>query len=292
MLELPERPAQVATLLNPEAERLERIYPDLPRSPQQCITCGGTGTFRWWDHYAQVNEKAPVVADYKCPCIDQWIMHRRMLYCGIQLSYQRLTWHDAVAVEPEARRTAYEYLDGVDRYVAVGVGLILHGRVGTGKTLLAALLAKGLLARGYDVHFTTFAGMLDALTAGWRDPEERVWFAKRIRNAGFLVLDDVGREHKQRTMVKGEGLVEHTTALSESSIDELLRYRVASAKPTIVTTNLTLDDLEHRYGGNVMSLLRERSATYGFAGEDFRDQSRIRTLDEVKQGLTRPVVLE
>jgi len=73
-------------------------------------------------------------------------------------------------------------------------------------------------------------------------------------------------------------------------MDEVLRHRVANSLPTIITTNLSMDDLTRNYGSNVMSLLHERSTTYRFTGDDFRDQARYRLDDEVRQGLTRPVV--
>src|SRR5690606_38450368 len=110
---------------------------------------------------------------------------------------------------------------------------------------------------------------------------EKAWFHRRIKNADVLVMDDVGREHQGRTR----------SGLPESTFDEVLRHRVAAGTPTIITTNLDMQALQEGYGGNVMSLLHERSTTYRFTGADFRDTARVRLVDEVEMGLTRPVVL-
>lgn len=287
---LPPLPEGIRPLLNAESDRLEREYPDLPDSPLRCGTCSGKETFRWWDRYSNP-PRLTVVVDYQCPCADQWVMSRRFLYHGIGTVYQRLGWADLVAVEPQAKEQVADYLCDFERHKRAGIGLVLHGGLGTGKSLLGAMIAKQVLALGHDAYFATFAEMLKHLTSGWDSVEDREWYAKRIRNAGLLVLDDIGREHKQRRHIAGEGLVDNPMALSESSADDLLRHRVAHAKPTIITTNHDLETLEAHYGSNVMSLFDECSITYHFTGENFRAKAKVRTVDESRQGLVRPVVV-
>lgn len=277
MHELPPLPRGIRTLTDVESERLRERFPTLPSSPDQCVTCYGAGSFRF---YGPERHTVDNVAEHKCSCVDQWILHRYLLNSNIGLSYQRLCWHD-VHVEDGARAKVWDYLEHSRAYVGAGCGLILFGEVGTGKTLLATLLLKGLLAEGYDGYFTTFSEMIDTYTGGWYDAEERKWFHRRIKNAQVLVLDDIGREWQGRKK-------QH---LPESTFDEVLRHRVAGSLPTIITTNKSLDDLAVGYGGNVMSLLHERSTTYQFVGEDFRDQARLRLDDEVRAGIVRPVML-
>lgn len=271
-------PETIRLLTNPELERLRTRYPRLPESPERCVTCEGTGSFRWYG--AKVGEGPPPVVTYECSCTDQWVLHTYLLNANIGDAYQRLSWGD-VATEQGALDKVADYLEHASSYVRAGVGLILYGGVGTGKTMLATLVLKQLLAQGYDGYFTTFSEMIDTYTGGWNDPEERAWFHRRIKNAEVLVLDDIGREYQGRTK----------SGLPESTFDEVLRHRVAAATPTIITTNLDLTKLQEGYGGNVMSLLHERSSTYRFTGEDFRDNARTRLVDEVAAGLTRPVTL-
>lgn len=276
-------PPGVRLLTDQEAERLRSKYPGLP-TVENCITCRGRGSFRWWD------AKRTATIEYGCVCTDQFILHRYFLHANIGLTYQRLGWFD-VQAEAAAVEKVMDYLDHLDAYVDAGCGLILYGTKGAGKTLLSSLVLKAILAQGYDGYFTTFSEMLDTFTAGWHDRDDKTWFYKRVKNSRVLVLDDVGREFKQRRMVKGEGMVDYTTATAESSLDEVLRHRVANSRPTILTTNLDMEQLKAGYGGNVMSLLHERSTTYRFTGGDFRDQARMRLDDEIRAGLTRPVVV-
>lgn len=284
MLQLEPLPDTIHLLSDPEALRLRNQHPDLPASPEHCVTCRGAKRFRWW---------APgtdIVGSYECPCRDQWVLHRVLLYSGIGLGYARLGWGFATGVEGGAIEVVESYLCDLDAYVNNGVGLILHGNMGTGKTLLSVLLAKAALAQGVSVHFTTFSAMLRSLMAGFNDEDEMQWFHKRIKNVGLLVIDELGREHQQRFSTK-EGVVDRTTALAQSTLDDVLRHRVAQAKPTLLTTNMELGQLIEGYGSNVMSLLSERSIDYRFTGADFRPQERRRVDEEIRLRLQRPLVI-
>ena len=108
--------------------------------------------------------------------------------------------------------------------------------------------------------------MIDTYTGGWNSQDEKAWFHRRIKNAGVLVVDDVGREYQGRAK----------NGLPESTFDEVLRHRVAAGTPTFISSNKDMKQLQEGYGGNVMSLLHERSTTYRFTGLDYRDQARMR----------------
>lgn len=268
-------PPGIRVLTDEEGSRLNALYPDLPRNLKQCITCKGERTFLW-----RGSSGEPI--QYACNCVDQRILHRYLLHSGIGLRYQRLSWVDldSAAVDAKALDRVLDYGAHAEHYVSIGAGLMLQGKdMGTGKTLMATLLLKALLASGIDGYFTQFNEMLDAHTAGWRDEEQKVWFDRRVRNAGVLVIDDVGRENKNRIDVV------------ESMFDSVLRARHDNCKPTIITTNKTADEFQSLYRSNIMSLLSETSEVVTVKGADYRPTVQAKQQEERTLGLTRPVVV-
>lgn len=276
MLALPSLPHGIRPLGNADFTRLHNRYPALPAKPggRHCITCRGLQKFTWLDQVG-------VPSEYECDCVGQWALHHALLNANVGLTYQRLRWADMDATEQGALDKCQSYLEKSDAYVRAGVGLILYGEMGTGKTALSTLMLKALLGTGLDCYFTTFSEMIDTYTGGWNDRDEKAWFHKRIKNAGVLVLDDVGKEYQGRAK----------SGLPESTFDEVLRHRVAASAQTIITTNHDMTSLQEGYGGNVMSLLHERSTTYAFKGDDYRDTARLRVVTEAETGLVRPITL-
>jgi DNA replication protein DnaC len=295
VLELPPLPPAVHTLSNEDSDRLKREFGEaLAVSPEDCRTCYGSGTFRWYarasvEWNAELDDPS-LTMEFKCPCDDQWILNRFLLNCGIKNKYQRFDWHDldAPILPPEIR----DYLSNAKQIIDAGLGLVLYGSEGTGKTLLAVLLLKILIARGHHGYFTTYSDMIQRFHEGRYDREEREWFLRRVTHASVLVIDDIGREQVRRTLERSAGgTVDTLNSTAEFLFEDVIRHRVAMASPTFITSNLALGDLATKYGSNVMSLLEEQALPVELTGRDWRNSSRDRANDEVRQGLRRPVVL-
>jgi DNA replication protein DnaC len=277
MPRISENPLAVRTLHQDESGRLDRLYSDLPKSLDECKTCHGTGRFLWWDDQEAADRK-PV--EWECDCIEQFKLFKFLLNSGIDLHHQRLSWADAVAVPEATRELVDEYRDHADNYLDAGMGLILYGPPGTGKTLVSTLLTKGLLALGHDAFFSTWDGIIDLFAAGWTSAEDKAWFERRIVNAGVLVMDDLGRHRAKAEM-------------AESLLDRVIRARVNGARPTLITTNLDAegDDVSTLYSHNVLSLISEVSIAHRVGGIDYRRDFSQAKREEVREGLTRPLVL-
>lgn len=290
---LPDLPGNVQTLLNDESARLNRLRPDLPRTPRDCATCQGRKRFLWWGRYPApgVAPRPSEVVEYECPCDDQWILQRWLTIRGINEHHQRLGLLDASGVADSTMGVVDDYLTNWQSYSSAGMGFLLHGDKGAGKTMLSMLMLKALMLRGVDGYMATFAEALAMLRSSWSDPADKEWFASRVRAAHVLVLDDLGREHMQQQLVAGVGKVRHVQSLSESMLDELLRFRLSAARPTFITSNQTPEKIGEHYGDNVMSLLAERSILCEFKAEDYRSTATERSRVEVNLGLRRPVVL-
>ena len=275
-MNLPPLPPTIYPLNNEDSFRVDQMG---SADMANCLTCGGTKKFRWYVYASGIYDSSTDEVGYECPCIDQWLLHRHLLSSGILVNYQRYSIFDSRS--SEVNESMSEYIDDFDAYIRNGLGMILHGSSGTGKTLSAVLIAKALILRGVSVHFATFNELISSFAAGWHNEESKAWFYKKIKNASVLIIDDVGKE------MKSQG----SLGLSRSVIDEVLRHRVGMSKPTFITTNSTMEDMSKLYGLSVLSLLSESSIERTFTGEDYRRKVAELKLDETRRGLTRPVVL-
>lgn len=270
---LEPNPPCIRPLHDVDIERLLRHNPQLPMRERDCPTCEGAGTFRW---YADNRE----IVDYTCSCLDQIYLHHWLLNAGIGLNYQRLGWGDAIDVEAAPLGAVLDYARQIDAYAKRGIGLVFYGDRGTGKSLLASLLIKRLISEGHAGYFATFQELLDLFTSTWSDDQEKRWFERRIISAEILVIDDMAREYAGRLGVAGP------------LVDHVLRTRVAHQRPTIITTNKTLDELGELYSLNALSLLTGCSLVVEFRGADYRTEHLERDRREIRERLIRPLMLQ
>lgn len=289
---LPDLPPAVRSLTNAESDRLSSEQTTRWPTPDRCLICWSEADkrpsreFRWF-----APDSRTEIVTYDCPCEDQWELHRFLLSSGVGLNYQRLSWLDGDGIEAGAVKVSREYISIGFEAVNAGLGMLLWGTRGTGKTMLSSLIAKAFLADGVAAYFTTFPELLSSLMSSWNSTEDKRWFHLKVRSAPLLIVDDVGREMKQRRAVSGVGMKDFNTATSEFAIESVLRHRLANSLPTIITTNLSIDDLADHYGQHFRSLLTEAALAYEFKGTDSRVQTSRRTHTEIMQGLRRPVVL-
>ena len=292
---LPPLASGIRSLPNDEDRWLTEHYPNSPTSPRQCITCKGAGTFRWWNFYdgsdfdlvRTIESRGGPFApdDYECECANQWLLHRYLLSRGIGTSYQRLGWHDLEA-DSSALGDILTWVAYAEWNIDNGVGLILSGANGTGKTLMAVLLLKYLLAEGHHGYLIGAEEAVTLFKDSWRDPDEKRRLDRFVRHTQVLVLDDLGKELR----VRGDGS-QASSSLTTAAFDSALRDRVANSLPTIITTNLSWSDITDTYSSSILGLFTERSIFIEVGGANFRLRTGNRLADEMRLGLTRPVVV-
>ena len=111
--------------------------------------------------------------------------------------------------------------------------ILLEGSYGSGKTHLAAAIANAAVGRGVPTLFITVPDLLDSLRFSYNSPETT--FEARfedIRNAGLLVMDDFGTQN--------------ATGWAQEKLFQIVNYRYINKLPTVITTNLILDEIESR----------------------------------------------
>ncbi|NCE66111.1 ATP-binding protein [Pseudoflavonifractor sp. 524-17] len=151
---------------------------------------------------------------------------------------------------------AHFYVDNWPTIRAENIGYLLWGGVGTGKSYFAGCIANALMEQEVAVRMTNFALILNDLTASFEGRNE---YIARLCRAPLLILDDFG--------------MERGTEYGLEQVYNVIDSRYRSRRPLIVTTNLSLQDLQHPQDtahARIYDRLLEMCAPIRFSGENFR----------------------
>jgi len=186
---------------------------------------------------------------------------------------EQVAKQDASKARDEARRLAAAKdamgIPAVFRELAEGQGLrqteallevqrgslilVLAGDVGRGKTVAASWWLLQAVAQRQPLFVS--AARLSRWDRYDRGEMDRLLLASR------LVIDDLGEEFND---TKGNFL---------AVLDETISDRVANRRPTVITTNLSLEDFTERYGIRIRDRIREAGRWQSFAGPSMRGKA-------------------
>ena len=143
--------------------------------------------------------------------------------------------------------------------------LLLSGGTGLGKTFLSGCIAREVSGRGYSVVYDTAISLFSTFEAKKfsRDlGQERQARddTRRYLNCDLLILDDLGSEL--------------TTPLAQSTLYEVVNSRLQGGKHTIISTNLSMEQIGARYTPQVVSRLAGAYQELTFYGDDIRRMRR------------------
>ena len=137
--------------------------------------------------------------------------------------------------------------------------LYLYGTVGTGKSFLSVCIARELLESGHSVLYFSAAALFDRLSMYSFDPkvrEELRSFTSDLYGCDLLIIDDLGTEL--------------TSQFISAQLFTCLNERHLSRKSTVISTNLSLKEMQARYSDRVFSRITNDYDLYKLTGNDIR----------------------
>lgn len=145
--------------------------------------------------------------------------------------------------------------------------LFLYGGTGLGKTLFSGCIAKEVAGKGHWTVYVTAAELFahyEAVKFGRDEGGKSQEQVERYQSCELLVLDDLGSEM--------------TTPFVQSALYQLLDKRMNRRARTVISSNLTMDDVRSRYTSQVCSRLEGAYHALPFFGKDIRLQRREKGL--------------
>jgi len=135
--------------------------------------------------------------------------------------------------------------------------LLFSGDTGLGKTFLSACIARTVADSGHSVVYESAGHLFAKLErAKFEGSEEARQEAAKYTACDLLIVDDLGTE------MAGQFVT--------AALYTLINDRLLERKPTIISTNLTVDDLARRYSPQIVSRLRGSYMRVPFLGDDIR----------------------
>lgn len=217
-----------------------------------CALCGDTG-----------------IADGRpCECVRKKFIHELGIACDVDTNGLLCADFDpsSISDKAQAERLAKAYAV-MDRYTSGYPSvtrriIVFSGKTGTGKTYLAAAAARGMVLRGYSAITLSAMNFNNLMLKCHTSPyEERESILHDVLTVDMLIIDDLGTEPRYKNVTCEYLLL-------------VLEERSSAKLSTVITTNLSADDIMREYNERIYSRLCDRRGALfiEFGGADLRLQ--------------------
>ena len=140
--------------------------------------------------------------------------------------------------------------------------LLMHGATGLGKTHLSLGIANVVTEKGYGLIYLSAPNLFSELERERfsRQNYNESSFEQELLETDLIIIDDLG--------------IEFSTQFTSSCLYNIVNTRMLSGKPTIISTNLTPEELEDKYTQRITSRIIGSYISLKFIGRDIRQLKR------------------
>jgi len=159
-------------------------------------------------------------------------------------------------------------LDFVNNFGKEFKNLLLYGNSGLGKTFLCNCIARELLNDGKIVIYVTAFQLFNMIEKNRFAKEENYAvneILEMLEYVDLLIIDDLGTEF--------------STIVSNSELFNFINSRLIGKKPTIISTNLSPNELMNQYTYRTVSRFLGNYKILEFFGDDIRILKRENSQD-------------
>lgn len=222
-----------------------------------------------------------ITPDYQCKeCEDSGYVNGKLCQCvrkkATKLNYDELN-KDVKLSEYTFRSFLLDYypekeIDGVvpreimtkicgfcvkyaSEFTENSESLLFFGKTGLGKTHLSLSIANDVISKGYNVVYGPISRIIGNIEQEHFSGNDRTTLSNVI-DCDLLIFDDLGTEF--------------TTQFVVSTIFDIINSRILNNKPTIINTNLDLEELKQKYTDRVVSRIVGNYRMLQFFGKDIR----------------------
>lgn len=208
----------------------------------------------------------------KCSCLDLFNSAYALAHANIPMAFRDLTSSDIAAdfklENSEHFHRVQLYTQQQDKALETGFGLFIQGANGSGKSLIATLILKHALYKGYSGYFILMTDLVNATFGALHDLTIRKDLEKLVVQTDFLVIDEIDK-----------GFQDQNDQIQKMLLPLFKKRCDYFKKPLIVTSNVAKVDIAQTVGKTIAAMFTERLTEITLTG-NYRPQILSKLEDE------------
>lgn len=152
----------------------------------------------------------------------------------------------------------------IENFENSDASIFIYGNTGSGKTFLVNCIAKEIIDKGFSVVYLSAPRFFDLLSEDmYKNTRKETGTVRQDITCGcdLLIIDDLGTE-----------LV---NSFTQSALFDCINERALKGKHTIISSNLSLEELQLNYSERIFSRIISRYKLVKLYGDDIRMKKNL-----------------
>ena len=244
---------------------VEGGYSENALEPQySCSKCGDTGYFEKQGRTVMCSCMKSQLAACACEEINRIVPLSLSTFESFQVDrYSK-------QIDPASGIAPYYHMEKIYKYCRAyaqsftpqSKSILMKGATGLGKTHLSLAIANEVIRRGYGVMYVSAPELVIRLERErFNRDSDGSDLLEMLIACDLLIVDDLGTENH--------------SSFTDSQVYTLFNARFLNRRPVIISTNLTMAEMERDYSARFVSRINGAAQKLDFLGDDLRIKKRF-----------------
>lgn len=196
--------------------------------------------------------------DPECSCSKRFRERSAAYEAGVPQSFWNTKPEDVTHNTSVFESVIQKYVGKLRQARRRGYGLLLLGDNGVGKTMFISYVMMCAIRVGWTAYYTPMPELDRDIKRGFKshELEERLQW---LLTSDFLAIDEMGKERSKQD-----------PSWMDSQVERILKMRFDDNMPTLLATNMEIDEMMIAYGPTVGSIISGHYMPVHMEPGDFR----------------------
>lgn len=207
--------------------------------------------------------------DPDCRCAQRFKERCSAFEAGVPQSFWSTEPDDVTHNKAVFDKVIQKYASKLRNARRKGYGLLLLGDNGVGKTMFISYVLMCAIREGWTAYYTPMPELDYDIKRGFKDHE----LEERLRwllTSDFLAVDEMGKERSKQD-----------PTWMDSQVERILKMRFDDNMPTLLATNMEIDEVHTAYGPTVGSIISGHYMPVHLEPGDFRGKLQSKMQEDM-----------
>jgi len=211
-----------------------------------------------------------------CSCMLKFEEEIAVANAGIPEKYRQATFDNYLGKKQISYQKLKTYCEHLENARNKGIGVMLRGEEGAGKTFVGICILRDVMKAGYTACYTTLNGMLEDIKQSWQNSSLQKVNEEKYMWSDFLFVDAMNFVYREHG----------TTEWVKNTFENLIVHRDNHNRCVILSVHGSVADIQSNniYSSSIYTVLKPKMIDIMLLNNGYNGDVQSRVMEDLTEG--------